>query len=79
MLQPLGHDAKGEYFSLCHGCVGSFSVTQDVGKLRNLGNPPAIKFLLALNTEIHDRPLAGNRQNGNVPKRCDTRDVTKRF
>ena len=63
VFKALGHRAKCEHFGLGHCFVGRAAVAEDPRKLRNLGNPPAINFFLALDGEVHGLSPAGNERN----------------
>jgi hypothetical protein len=59
-LNPAG---LAVFKALGHCFVGRAAVTEDPRKLRNLGNPPAINFFLALDGEVHGLSPAGNERN----------------
>jgi len=44
LLKAVGHGTKGKHFCLCHRIIDSSAVTKGARKLRNLGDPAAIKL-----------------------------------
>lgn len=53
MLDPIRDDLKRERGDAGDGALTSFAVAKDAGKHGNLGDPPAVRFLLRFDAELH--------------------------
>lgn len=53
VLDALGKHAKGKDLGFGQGLSRSGAVRQDTRKLRNLGQPTAVRLALALKSQVH--------------------------
>ena len=53
VLETIGEDAKRESFRAGNGLIARLAIRENAGKVRHLGDPPAVLFALSLNREMH--------------------------
>ena len=63
LFEALSEGAQGEYLCLSHGLFGCLAIAQGTRKLRNLGDPAAIKLFLALDTKVHEQSPLGDMRD----------------